>query len=172
MLVDKTGPSAPQINLVLEQPSTVQAEWTCSDLQSEVEGYQYSIGTIPGSSDVLAWQSLQETQATVSDMPIGKQLCFNVKARNQFGYWSETGISTFVFRRSISDQLDHPDGTNVKITGIVTGVFDGYYYVEQENKSKGLRIMGNCEHQIGSQITVNGVLTTSHGERAVTPELK
>ncbi|MBE2279700.1 MAG: hypothetical protein IAE91_04850 [Ignavibacteriaceae bacterium] len=80
--------------------NSITAKWLASDPQSGVTGYEYSIGTAPGSTNIRNWESV----GTISNMQIqglnleGDNNYFvNVRAKNQDGLFSAVGSSARIF---------------------------------------------------------------------------
>jgi len=60
-----------------------------------------------------------------------------------------------------------PDGTAISLSGLtVTAVFDGYYYVQEPDRSSGIRVLGSGVSE-GQMVDVSGSLATVDGERAI-----
>lgn len=115
-LNDTTPPSAPAVvrdgtSVDIEATtSTTQlsANWdTCSDPESGIQGYQYAIGTAPGSTDVLNWTKVPYTGPVTSvtkaglRLSVGKTYYFSVKAVNGKGLVGS--ITTSKGQRVVSD---------------------------------------------------------------------
>lgn len=167
--VDISPPLTPSIELSILPNATVNAQWASSDPESEVVLYQYAVGTAPGLDDIKPWTTTDQTQATADELPDGLQLHFSVKAKNLFGFWSAVGSRSFVLS-PISEIIDKPDDTEVSVSGIVSAVFDGYCYIQQEDRARGIRIIGNFDFAVGDIVGVTGILTTVDGERAIIVE--
>lgn len=66
----------------------------------------------------------------------------------------------------LSDAKSRADGTLVSITGqVVTAAFTGYFYVEEPDRSSGIRVTGSAA--VGSTVSVTGPITTIDGERVI-----
>jgi len=55
----------------------------------------------------------------------------------------------------------------VRVRGIVTAQFNGYYYIEDSSRAAAIRVDGTSPG-VGTEVIVNGTLTTTNGERIVT----
>jgi hypothetical protein len=61
-----------------------------------------------------------------------------------------------------------PDGRAASINGcIVTAKFGGYFYVEDEARTSGIRVVSSTTVQVGQKVNVSGVMGTVSGERCV-----
>ncbi|HPP73663.1 MAG TPA: hypothetical protein PLU88_00875 [Armatimonadota bacterium] len=49
----------------------------------------------------------------------------------------------------------------------VTGAFPGFFYIENIDRSSGLRVISSAEVEVGKGVLVTGVMTTVSGERAI-----
>jgi len=58
------------------------------------------------------------------------------------------------------------DGSYSSATGIVTAVFDGFFYIEDSQRISGLLVDGS--ETVGDVVNVSGTLATSGGERVLT----
>lgn len=94
-----------------------------------------------------------------------------VRATDPGGLWSEDTFRVVVaypYAR-IGQARHNADGTWVSLTGkIVTGQAGGFSYIEEPDRSAGIRI---AVHDItpGQMLSVSGPLSTSFAERAITP---
>ncbi|RJQ55169.1 MAG: fibronectin type III domain-containing protein [Actinobacteria bacterium] len=74
----------------------LHARWTCEDLESGIAEYQYRIGTAMGGAEVHDWVSTGTDDSfteTGLNLTVGTTYYVSVRARNNEGLWSETGIS-------------------------------------------------------------------------------
>lgn len=96
---DFTPPSIPLVHddgaYSIEQ-SKLHTSWSASDLQSGIARYEYAIGTSPAIQDIVAFTDAGiNTEITRADLSLvnGKTYYFFVRAINEAGLMSETGIS-------------------------------------------------------------------------------
>lgn len=68
---------------------------------------------------------------------------------------------------SISEATAKPDGAYVAVSGNVSAVFPGYCYIEQPDRSRGVRLIGNFVTFEGERIAVTGFTATQNGERVI-----
>ncbi len=57
------------------------------------------------------------------------------------------------------------DTTYTSVTGIVTAVFDGFFYIEDSQRISGMLIDGSAS--VGDVVTASGTMATSSGERVL-----
>lgn len=99
IMVDLTPPNVPVVTDDGEYSTdadSLRASWTAADPESGIAEYEYSIGTSPGSADLVAWTSAgTQTEATAAGLSLadGVICYFSVRAKNAVGMWSETGSS-------------------------------------------------------------------------------
>ena len=82
--------------------------------------------------------------------------------RGVFFYASSTASTAASTARHLAD--DSP----VTISGVVvTAVFDGFFYVEDADRSAGIRIISTEPVTRGATLDISGTMSTSNGERAI-----
>ncbi len=95
--VDQSPPTVPVIDDGSRSWYTVKlsAKWESSDPESAIAGYNYTIGTTPGSSNIHPWTYTNQTSATVTglDLSDGTVYYWAVRARNKLGLYSYAGLS-------------------------------------------------------------------------------
>ena len=58
VLADPSAPTPPKVNVKVGSNSVVlYIPWLSGDFESQVKGYQYSIGTAPGAADIRGWSA-------------------------------------------------------------------------------------------------------------------
>jgi len=61
-----------------------------------------------------------------------------------------------------------PDGTVAALEKkVVTAVFEGAFYIEEEDRSGGIKVMSGAEVSVGQQVNVIGQIVTVDGERQI-----
>ena len=99
MFLDTTPPTTPVITddgTTTNYTNKLHAVWTAQDPQTEINEYQYAIGTSSGGVDVVNWTSCgTQAEITKTDLTLitGKTYYVSVKAKNNVGLWSSVGIS-------------------------------------------------------------------------------
>ena len=70
---------------------------------------------------------------------------------------------------NIADAADNPNGTQVLITSYkpITGVFGTYFYIEEPDRTRGIRVNAATDRSVGDAVTVAGCLSDSDGERCL-----
>ena len=95
---DATPPGRPVVTdggLLSRSRTELWASWTSEDMESGVREFQYAIGTTPGGAEVRAFASTTQNSVVVNglNLDVGVTYYFAVKATNNAGLNSETGIS-------------------------------------------------------------------------------
>lgn len=159
--IDPTGGTDPgSPNIVWSIPSSGQ-DWY--DPNARTKYVDFSVTTTPSSDHVTVYAEAGQLQVTVNPpRAIG---------------WNVYGMDDFSLSQSITPQLlAHlgeaaalPDGTlvtsnNVIVTAVASEI--GANYVEDPNRSYGIRVDAATEPQRGDSVTVTGTLATRpSGER-------
>lgn len=95
-----------------------------------------------------------------------------IRATDQGGLWSEDTfrITCAEFFSTISEARANPDGAVVAVKGkLTTGAFPTYFYIEEPNRTSGIRVAAAGGYGPGYEITVAGQLGTSNAERQILP---
>lgn len=95
-----------------------------------------------------------------------------LKAKAYAGYMESdvtTQKYTFVTSTDISGVKTSADGATVLTTGVVSAAFDGYFYIESNQRAYGIRVVkANHGLTVGQSVTVAGaVKTLASGERYI-----
>jgi len=155
----------------------LQASWSGSDAISGVAEYEYAIGTTPGGADILDWTAAgTATSATyhLPSAPASGYTCYwSVVATDAAGNsCSPVTSGATVYADSygtLAAAMDNADSTPVIISAAKTlsASFGTYFYVQEADRTRGLRIDGICSWTDGSLMKVAGMLTGSSAERAL-----
>ncbi|MBP6963511.1 MAG: N-acetylmuramoyl-L-alanine amidase [Armatimonadetes bacterium] len=147
--------------------------WGADDSESGITKYWYAIGTNPGATDVLGWtqaasQSAEENGLSLS---VGQTYYFSVKAENGLGLQGAIGMSDGIqvvqAVANIAEAKGFPDGTLLAIlTGVAAADFSGEFYIEESDRSSGMRVEGVGPGE-GYALTVAGTMATVGGERTM-----
>ncbi len=153
----------------------LRASWTGSDTASGIAEYQYAIGTTAGSTDILGWTSAGTSTSGTYHYPGvvqgGGSFYWSVKAKDQAGNWSApvgSSASTYANARdTLAEAMANPDATPIILdqAKVVSGCFDGCFYVQEPDRSRGLRVDASAAWQRGSLVGLAGRLITADGER-------
>lgn len=95
-----------------------------------------------------------------------------IRATDEGGLWAEETFRIVVANPASTIGLARKlaDGEWVSLTGkITTARFTNYYYVEEPNRTSGIRVSTTSGYPPGYEITVAGPLSTSYAERQITP---
>jgi len=67
----------------------------------------------------------------------------------------------------IADAMNNPNGAQVLIIQYkpITGVFGTYFYIEESDRTRGIRVDAATARSVGDAVSVAGRLTSSDGER-------
>ncbi len=92
---DTTAPPNPAVQACAGSTTDrLYASWSASDPDSDIDLYQYAIGTTPGGTDVVNWIGTSETSFDRSGLSLtpGQTYYISVRARNAGGLWSEAAM--------------------------------------------------------------------------------
>lgn len=87
--------------------------------------------------------------------------------------WDNLDVSTIISGQiftvsSVSAVKGYPSGALVDLSGpIVTGVFDGFFYIEDRNRASGIKIVSTCKASVGDYVRVVGTLVSINGEKCI-----
>ncbi len=173
--------TAPVMNSVTDDKyttstSTLQASWSASDAQSGISSYRYAVGTAPGMADVKPWTDAGlATSAVISglSLQIGHTYYVSARAVNGASFtsapMSSSGVTVARSVPSIVAGKGIGDGEPVRLTGVVTARFYGCFYIEDSNRTSGIRVESNAAVSEGQTVAVFGVLgVAASGERVLT----
>ncbi len=95
-----------------------------------------------------------------------------VRATDSGGLWAEETfrIVCAEYLETISEARALPDRSWVALFGkVTTGAFPDYYYIEEPNRTSGIRVAAPGNYGPGYEMTVAGILGTSYAERQIAP---
>ena len=159
-----------------DENGQLSAEWSGSDDESGIVEYQYAIGSSADNIEsVLSWTSSGlSTSVTTSGLSLvcGRAYYFGVKAKNGAGVWSDVAVSNKIVAAKavskISDAKALEDGIPlIMMDKAVTARFDGSFYIEEIDRTSGIKIDSPLEEGIMS-VDLGGVIQTINGERVLT----
>lgn len=164
--VDRSPPTTPNVTATADPDGTIRSQWTSAEPDSQIVQYQYAVGHDPGGNDLKNWTTTTGTSATITGIPLETSGYVSAKAQNAYGFWSDCGSVRMYTRVGISLAVALPNGRPVSVSGKVTAVFSDCCYIEDADRTRGLKIVGDVSHfQEGQAISVGGILATSNGER-------
>lgn len=175
---DTQPPSQPVVtvsNKYVEANSALSASWISTDTGSGIQSYSYAIGTSAGASDVVGWTLAGlSTGVTKAGLPLqtGKSYYFSVIAKDYTGLMSSVGVSEPI--TVISDDVNssigtikrEAAGTSVNIQAkIVTAVYSDCVFVEDSNRSSGIRcVVSNSGLSVSDVVDVSGYIAQINNE--------
>ncbi|MGQ9455457.1 MAG: Ig-like domain-containing protein [Armatimonadota bacterium] len=95
-----------------------------------------------------------------------------IRATDEGGLWAESTFRIVVANHAstISEACNFANGEWVALTGkITTARFENYYYIEEPNRTSGIRVYTPYAYSPGYELTIAGKLSTSYAERQITP---
>ncbi|MBP6964471.1 MAG: PQQ-binding-like beta-propeller repeat protein [Armatimonadetes bacterium] len=179
---DTTPPTTPLVTdegAYTLSATGLSASWTASDPESGIVEYQYAIGTAPGAFNTVPWTSTGGTASVTRNglsLTRGTTYYVSVKARNSAMMWSPAGSSDGIVPVNASDVSSIGRAENLPDTAlaclddvVVTGSFSDCFYVEQPDRSAGIKVAANGKPipAEGTLVSLVGTMTTVGGEAAV-----
>ena len=166
--VDRSPPTNPVVNCTNDPDGTLHAQWSSSEPESQIIQYEYAVGTSPGNDNIRRWTSTTDPQATITGVRPAPNTYVSVRAQNTFGFWSNIGYVATCAATTIGSAVQRPDGVSVAVFGTVTAVFGNCCYIEDNNRERGIKILGNLStYHEGDYVMVTGSLATINGERCI-----
>lgn len=180
-LTDASAPPAPSVTddgAYTANLSQLHATWSASDPESGIAEHSYAIGTSPGASNVVGWTSTGMSASVTKSVTLtpGTTYYFSVKAKNGAGSWSAAGSSdgiTAAETMSIAAARTRVNGAVAALMNkAVSRKGSGCFWIEDADRTGGIKVNAPTSAAEGSSLTVCGVLSTDSGERAITaPEI-
>lgn len=170
------GPAAPVLAQWAEHPDPTDrqltATWSaCTDPVGVIK-YQIEISSDPQFTSVLSAQTFGQSVTSFSwTAPSGSgTYYFRVRAQNAVLFWSEWTVSEGVqiLAGTIEDAKVTKDGRPVILSGVVTASFEDCFYIENEDRTSGIRVEPGCGIAVNTRVTVQGTMSTTQDfERVV-----
>ena len=177
--VDSSPPSSPgpvddggpvQVSL-----TRIRASWNQSvDVKAGLAGYFYRV-TEKNGPEVLGWTSAgTSTSVTipVSLVP-GRTYQVWVKAVDNLG-WETAPVASAGVTAALLQPVKVgaakmlPDGEPVLVQDVVvSAVFPDHYYVQERDRSSGIRVEGAAPAAAGHRVSLRGILGSAGGERVL-----
>ena len=162
--VDQTKPVVGNLKLALDGSQNVVATWQVVANASHLYTTTYSVGSRQAVPDIVGWTVDDNGSALLGRL--NPSYYVNVQAENIFGVLSD------IVYAPISNTTQNPqvlyDGTAVNVTGAVSAIFNGCYYIQLPNNCRGIKVVGpTTSLSLGMSVTVQGILRTSAGERYI-----
>lgn len=175
---DVTGPMMHSVtdDEYTTSTTTLHASWSASDAQSGIANYRYAVGTAPGMADVKPWTDAGlATSASITglSLQVGHTYYVSARAVNGAGLTSapmtSTGVTVARSVPSVVAAKDLANGEPVYLTGIVTARFADCFYIEDPNRTSGIRVESSAAVSQGQMVGIFGTLgVTPAGERVLT----
>lgn len=173
VLADDTAPVVESVQddgQYTNNTGSLHASWSAVDSETQIAQYKYAVGTSPvdrGSGYVRDWTSAgKQTDANIClSMIDGCTYYVYVEAENTSGVWSETTASdgiTVDASTPIGNVKSVSDGLSVSITNkIVTATMSDSFYIEDDNRACGLKVVSGAEVTSGDRVDITGILSTN-----------
>lgn len=166
--IDKTAPTTPVVTVSTCLNGSINAQWSSSEPESKIVQYKYAVGTSAGACDITAWTLTNENSCLIGKLGESRDVYVSVMAQNQFGFWSGFGSKQIKTPGKIADAIALKDGSDACISGVVTAVFSDCCYVQNTDRTRGIKICGDISGlSKGSEVTVSGTLCTINKERCI-----
>lgn len=174
--IDKTAPSTPAAPTGngIYSSSSVTFNWNAAnDATSCVAGYYCHIGTTSGGTDIYNGYVGNVLSKTVSGA-VGSTLYCSVCAQDNAGNtgsYSPSSDGVLVVSYSsdnVASLKNLADGTTVGVSDkIVTGVYSGFFYIEDTNRVSGIKVISSANVVVNQLVDVAGTMATENSERCI-----
>ncbi|MCL5103204.1 MAG: fibronectin type III domain-containing protein, partial [Armatimonadetes bacterium] len=176
IILDTVAPTTPGIPTdagAFTNSTSLVFNWTAaSDTGSGIASYNCQVGTTPGGNDVFDGNIGNTFSKTVVGSHYGKRYYCRVQARDNAGNasaWSASSDGISVVEHvgiTIGAAKGLLESVSVGLAGkAVTRIFGGYFYVEEMNRSAGIRVnpAGGLPDglAVGKLVDVGGPVRTS-----------
>ena len=169
LMVDPSKPSV-TINPITRQNNVVNITWKSTANASSIFTNHYAIGSASNTTDIIGWTEDQDCSVQLNSLQSGKRYYLSVKSQNVFGVESDVASLSFTTEASdIADVFEKPNGSTVIATGYVSAIYHDFYYIQNLNRIKGIRVDGAIDSSaLGTKVTVEGILDKNDaGERFI-----
>jgi len=156
---------------------TLKASWTDSiPSGGSISRYEYSVGTSSGTQDVKAWTSNgMATSATITGLSLTEGTTYYVQARavDSFGNASPgssaNGILAAPGATPIAAAWNKANDTEPLSlrNKIVTAALGGAFWLEETDRTMGIKVVSGASVARGNTVSVAGVLGLSGSTRAL-----
>lgn len=141
--------------------------------------YQYAIGTTAKATDVVGWTSAGVSTSidhTGLNLEDGVPYYISVRAKDSHGHWGAIGCSDGIRRVPVAPSLASAkglaEGSYCAVEGlVVSAVLPGRVYVQSEDRSCGIAVVGPSQAGVGDRVTVLGALALSGKEAVIEGEI-
>jgi hypothetical protein len=166
------------VNITGFLSDSISASWSeCSDPETGILKYEYAIGTLPGSNNVVNWTDVGlNTSMTKQGLSLieGQDYYVSVRATNGIGMIGTRGVSYSITPAPDIQVVDItaakklPDGSKIKIPlKPISAVFNGRFYISEPEQFSGIGVNWSQTVSEGAIVDVIGTLATRDGERFI-----
>jgi hypothetical protein len=138
----------------------LHAAWDVADTYQT--SYQYSVGLSAGATDVVPWTSTTDKSAALAvTLTPGTTYYVNVQAVYPGGILgpiaSTDGITAAILCSAACQAKELANGACVYLSGeIVSGVFSDCFYIQDTQRTSGIKVIGNLGLKRGNVATLTG----------------
>lgn len=155
--------------------TAINATWEGSDPESGILRFEYAVGSAPGLSDIKGWtDAATATSATISglSLQVGHTYYVSVRGVNNAFLTSEaltsSGVTVVSETPTIALAKSYADGTAVSLASkTVTAAFAGKFYIQDESRASGIRVVSSASVVANQSVQVAGKLALVDGERCL-----
>ncbi len=118
----------------------------------------------------------EQTFSTVVQVAENDTIAFVVGYGGNDYYYDGSGIEASIAHTtppinagSIREVKEQQDSTSVSLSGsaVVTGKFNGFFYVEDPLRTSGIKVMSSASVAVGDAVSLIGTVATVDGERCI-----
>lgn len=135
---------------------------------------EFEVWGIPSAGLTRKISGWQTARSFLDTAPVpGVSYLYSVNARNESGESGnsvdEPGFAAVAEPISITQAKGLVDGSSVYVTGgVVSAAYSGRFYIQQPDRTSGIRVVWSGVVTEGSTVNVAGVIDTVDGERRIT----
>ena len=179
-VIDTEGPGAVVVTddgVWTPSVTTLRASWTeaIDAGGSGIASYEYAIGTAADTQDTKGWTSFGNVTAMADPLLTlseGQTYFIQVRATDNVGNTgpaaASDGITVAPGVDPIGALWSEQDGSGLSVRGkVVTRVLPGMFWLEEADRSAGIKVLGDASVAPGDLVSVAGVLGLSGGQRVL-----
>ena len=179
-VIDTEGPGAVVVTddgVWTPSVTTLRASWTeaIDAGGSGIASYEYAIGTAADTQDTKGWTSVGNVTAMADPLLTlseGQTYFIQVRATDNVGNTgpaaASDGITVAPGVDPIGALWSEQDGSGLSVRGkVVTRVLPGMFWLEEADRSAGIKVLGDASVAPGDLVSVAGVLGLSGGQRVL-----
>lgn len=149
--------------------TTLRASWTASTdgIGSDINRYEYAIGTTATSQDVRGWTSVgTDTSVVATGLSLNDDVEYFVQVRavDNVGLTSEVGTSDGITVAPVAEPISAAwarpnlvDGLSIR-NKVVTAALDGAFWLEEADRSAAIKVISSATVAKGDIVSVAGML--------------